>query len=151
MRPVRISGADPRPIGAPADWSEDQNGHCGALFVRREEIAGVAYMRSAWEPEGVEAILMAAGANLQIGVSGWVHPVLQVGTGPLPDDFEPTVVARKFTTLQGVQAVRVDMLYPHAGGRRGYCEIEIESTLAAAVAEGVKRIEKMAKNEGWVA
>jgi hypothetical protein len=150
MRAVRISGADPKPLGAPDDWSEETHGHCGGLFVRRENIAGLAYMRSAWEVEAPEAALLFAGARMTLGISGWQHPVVQLGIGDLPPDFEPTVMARRFTDLSGRPAVRVEMLFPHAGGRRGFCEVHVDGTLADAVAEGIDRIEAMARREGWI-
>lgn len=55
MRPTRISGADPKPLAAPADWNEAEAGPCGALFIRRERHDGVDYMRSAWEVDAGEA------------------------------------------------------------------------------------------------
>lgn len=151
MRPVRIQGADPKPLGAPPDWNEERDGHCGALFIRREVINGVPYMRSAWEGELPEALSMLAGAALHLGIQGTEHPVVQVGVGPLPEDFSPTVVARRFTTITGEQAVRVEMLFPHAGGRRGYVEVLIESTLGEAVSRAVGLLEQLAVKEGWTA
>lgn len=149
MRAARISGADPKPIAAPADWSEETHGHCGALFIRREQIAGIAYMRSAWEVEANEAHLLLAGARLTLGVQGVCHPVVQLGVGDLPADFEPVLTARRFNDLTGKPAVRVEMLFPHAGGRRGFCEVHVEGTLGDAVASGVTRIEALARREGW--
>lgn len=149
MRPVRINGADPQPLGAPEDWTEEKHGHCGALFIRRERIAGVAYMRSAWEVEAPEAARLLAGARLTLGVAGDRHPVVQLGVGDLPSDFEPTVMARRFTDLVGRPVVRVEMLFPHAGGRRGFCEVLVDGTLADAVSQGVTRIEALARREGW--
>lgn len=150
MRPVRISGADPKPLGAPADWSEERHGHCGGLFIRRERIDGVHYMRSAWETEPNEAALLFAGARLTLGVAGQEHPVVQLGVGNLPPDFEPTVMARRFTHIDGRPCVRVEMLFPHAGGRRGFCEQHVDGTLADAVSTGVTRIEQLARREGWI-
>lgn len=150
MRAARISGADPIPLGAPADWNENESGHCGALFVRREQIAGVAYMRSAWEVEANEASLMFAGARLTLGIAGNRHPVVQLGVGDLPADFEPTVMARRFTHSKGLPCVRVEMLFPHGGGRRGFCEVEVDGTLGDAVSSGITRIEALARREGWI-
>jgi hypothetical protein len=151
MRPARISGADPRPLGAPADWSEETHGHCGALFVRREVIAGIAYMRSAWEAEAPEAQALLAGARLTLGIAGHCHPVVQLGIGDLPADFEPVMTARRFADLKtGRPKVRVEMLFPHAGGRRGFVEVPVDGELAAAVAAGVALIEQLAQHEGWV-
>ncbi len=150
MRPVRISGADPVPLGAPADWSEETHGHCAALFIRRERIEGIAYMRSAWEVEDSEAALLYAGARLTVGISGNMHPVVQMGFTELPPDFEPTVMARRFTASNGQPGVRVEMLFPHGGGRRGFIEVRIDGTLADAVAHGVTLIEALARKQGWM-
>ncbi|MEJ7831307.1 MAG: hypothetical protein WKF79_00190 [Nocardioides sp.] len=149
MRPVRITGADPRPLGAPADWSEEAHGHCGALFVRREEIEGLPYMRSAWEVEDSEAALLYAGARMTLGISGHAHPVVQVGVSELPTDFQPTVMARRFTHANGQPGCRVEMLFPHGGGRRGFIEVVVDGPLSMAVAAGISLIEELARREGW--
>lgn len=149
MRPVRISGADPKPLGAPNDWNEERHGHCAALFIRREMIDGVPYMRSAWEGELPEALSLLAGAPVHLGVQGTDHPVVQLGLGPLPEDFTPTLVARRFTTIANQPAVRVEMLFPHGGGRRGWVEVLIESTLPRAIAKAVTLLEQLAVKEGW--
>lgn len=150
MRPARISGADPRPLGAPTDWREDENGHCGALFIRREVIDGVHYMRSAWEAEAPEAMAMLAGSRMTLGIAGHCHPVVHLQVGELPADFLPVMTARRFSDLTGRPAVRVEMLFPHGGGRRAFCEVHVDGTLADAVATGIVRIEALARNEGWI-
>ena len=150
MRAVRIQGADPIPLGAPADWSEETHGHCGALFVRRDRINGIGYMRSAWEAEATEAHLLLAGAPLHLGVAGNCHPVVQLGVGDLPVDFDPVMTARRFSDLTGRPMVHVEMVYPHGGGRRGFCDVPVDGTLADAVSTGVTRIEALAKERGWV-
>lgn len=150
MRPARISGADPLPLGAPRDWNEEQHGHCAALFIRRECIDGIAYMRSSWEVESGEAALMLAGANMTLGIQGFEHPVVQLGVGQLPPDFDPVLTARRFTHVSGLPFVRVEMLFPHAGGQRGYCEVHVDGTLADAISTGVTRIEALARKEGWI-
>jgi hypothetical protein len=149
MRPARISGADPKPLGAPPDWNEAEHGHCGGLFIRRENLAGVHFMRSAWEVETGEAALMLAGAPLNLGVQGHAHPVVQLGVGSLPVDFEPVVTARRFNDLKGRPMVRVEMLFPYVGGRRGFAEEHVDGTLADAVSTAITRIEKLARDEGW--
>lgn len=151
MKPGRISGADPQPLGAPADWNEDRDGHCGGLFVRRENLSGVPWMRSAWEVELPEALSLLAGASLHLGVQGREHPVVQLGAGHLPADFMPTGVFRRFATLDGKTAVRVEMLWPHGGGRRGVVEVLVENSLGEAVGEAVEKLEQLAVTEGWVA
>jgi hypothetical protein len=149
MRAIRISGADPLPLGAPADWKEE-DGHCGALFIRREVISGVHYMRSAWEVEVGEAALLYAGARLTLGIAGQCHPVVHLQVADLPADFEPVVHARRFNHTDGRPCVRVEMLFPHAGGRRGFCEEPVDGTLADAVSSGISRIEALARREGWI-
>lgn len=149
MRPARIIGADPQPIGAPADWREEEHGHCGALFVRRDVENGVPFMRSAWEVEAAEAAMLFAGARLTLGVAGVQHPVVQLQVADLPPDFEPILTARRFTDLKGNPAVRVEMLFPCAGGRRVFCEVAVTDRLAFAVADGIERIEQLARHEGW--
>lgn len=150
MRPTRIAGADPRPLGAPPDWNEEEAGHCAALFIRREQIDGVHYMRSAWEVEHGEAAFLYAGARLTLGVAGQQHPVVQLGITDLPDDFEPVVHARRFTHTDGRACVRVEMLFPHEGGQRAFSSVSIgDSTLAQAVATGINQIEAFARKNGW--
>lgn len=149
MRPIRIDGAEAKPLGAPPDWKEDESGHCGALFIRREEIAGVAYMRSAWDVEHGEATLMFAGAKLTLGISGSCHPIVQLGIAELPPDFEPVMTARRFTSPDGIAWVRVEMLFAHAGGRKAFCEHPVEGKLADAVKSAIIKIERLAKREGW--
>lgn len=150
MRAARISGAEAKPLGAPDNWTEETHGHCQALFIRREEISGVHFMRSAWDAEANEAHLMLAGAKLVLGVAGHAHPVVHMTVGDLPSDFEPVMTARRFSDLHGKAMVRVEILYPHAGGRRGFCEIEVEHSLAEAVAVGIVRVETLAREKGWI-
>lgn len=134
MRPTRIAGADPLPLGAPPDWNEATDGPCSALFVRRENVAGVAFMRSAWEVDAAEAIYMLAGAKLTLGIAGQKHPVVALGIDPLPSDFEPVTMARRFTTPSGQAAVHVEMLFPYGGGQRAYANVLVaDGGLAAAI------------------
>ncbi|MBS67228.1 MAG: hypothetical protein CMK98_02945 [Pseudomonas sp.] len=149
MRAVRIAGADPKPLGAPPDWNERSDGHCSALFVRREQIGGVGYMRSAWEVEASEAAFLLAGAKLTLGIAGEQHPVVQLGVDALPPDFEPIVTARRYTDATGAACVYVEMLFPHEGGQRAYSKVQIAHTFADAVALGVKQIEDYARAHGW--
>lgn len=149
MQPTRISGSDARPLGAPQDWNEAEHGHCGGLFVRRELIDGLPYMRSAWEVTPQEAGLLLAGARLTLGVSGHQHPVVQMGVAELPPDFEPVVYARRFTDPKGTAMVRVEMTFP-PDGRRGYSSVPVLGRLCDAVAAGVEHIENMARKEGWI-
>lgn len=152
MRAVRIPGADPTPLGAPADWNEERDGHCGALFIKREPINGVAFMRSAWEIEPSEAGFLFAGARLILGVQGKTHPVVHMEIGELPADFETTVHARRFTDPTGAECVRVEMLFPFGrAGKRAFANVFLSGgTLAGAVATGVQEIEQFARREGWI-
>ena len=150
MRPTRIAGSEPKPLGAPADWSEETHGKCAALFIRREEVDGLPYMRSAWEVDPNEAGLLLAGAVVTLGISGTCHPVVQMGTAQLPEDFEPVVTARRFTNTGGHPMVRVEMLYPHDGGKRGTINVHVDGTLADAISTGVTKIEELAREQGWI-
>lgn len=151
MRPTRIEGADARPLGAPEEWNEAKSGHVGDLFVRREEIEGIPFMRSAWEVEAAEAMKLFSGARLVLGVSGQVHPVVHLMVDDLPPDFEPTVTARRFTSPDGHPWVRVEMMFPGgpSGYRRAYCEQHIDGTLGDAVGVAIVRIEALARRHGW--
>lgn len=151
MRARRITGADPIPLGAPADWKEDENGQCTALFVRREKIDGIDFMRSAWDADPGEAMKMFAGAPMIAGISGQNHAVVHYVVGELPETFEPVVMARRFTTPDGHAAVRVEMLFPDEGGRRLFANVLIDGTLADAISIGVTRVENFARNKGWIA
>lgn len=150
MRPIRIEGADPKPLGAPDNWSEADHGHCTALFVRRETVDGMNIMRSGHEVETGEAALMLAGAQIHLGIEGDRHPVIQMGLGPLPSDFEPVMTARRFNAPDGRPFVRVEMVYPHAGGRRCFDDQHVDGTLADAVSTAIIRIENRARIEGWI-
>lgn len=149
MRPIRIAGADPKPLGAPPDWVEE-NGHCGALFIRREVIDGVHYMRSGWEADAGEAGLLLAGAQFQLGVAGTCHPVVHLGVAALPVDFEPVLTARRFTHPDGRRCVRVEMIYPHGGGQRAFSEVHVDGTLSDAISTAVIAIEALARERGWL-
>ncbi len=150
MRPIRISGADPKPLNAPPDWNEAEAGHCGALFIRRETLDGINYMRSAWEVDGVDVAFLLGSASLTLGVSGSCHPVVQLGVSALPDDFEPVVSARRYNDPQARACVRVEMLFPYENGKRAYADVLIgDAGFAAAVALGISQIEGYARKNGW--
>lgn len=151
MRTVRIQGADPRPLAAPDDWSEEKYGHCGALFVRREEIDGMNYMRSAWEVDPAEAALLYAGGSLILGVAGNCHPVVHMEVVAPAPEFDPVVHARRYTAPDGTDCCRVEILFPHEGGRRAFAVVKVTGRLADAVAEGIELIEALARSEGWTA
>lgn len=149
MRARRISGADPTPIGAPPDWKEEENGHCTALFVRHDVVAGIQFKRSAWDAESGESIMLLAGAAVVLGVNAKRHPVVNMGVSELPEDFEPVVQARRFTTPSGAAAVRVEMLFPFEGGKRAFANEIVSGSFAEAVGRGVTRVEEFARSQGW--
>jgi len=150
MRPTRIKGAEPKPLGAPPDWKPEVHGSCGALFIRRDKHDGVDFMTSAWEVESKEAALMFAGAAITLGVSGSAHPVVQLVVGQLPDEFDPVVLARRVTSPSGEPFVKVEMLFAHGTGKRAYCTSPMPGTFAQALVDGVKLCEDLARNEGWI-
>lgn len=149
MRTVRIDGADEKPLGAPEDWRPDQ-GHCGALFIRREVVDGSHFMSSAWVADPNEAARAYAGAPVILGVQGVEHPVVNMHVGALPPDFDPVLHARRFHGPDGRPMVRVEIIFPHQGGRRGYVTEHVDGTLAVAVAAAITKIEQLARREGWI-
>lgn len=152
MRPAKIA-RHTAALAPPPDWDPAENGHCGTLYVRGEQIDGVHFMRSAWDIEPHEAALMFAGAKLILGVAGSAHPVVHLAIESMPEDFEPFVTARRVFNLDGTPAARVEILYPNGGApQRGFIEVQMEGrSFAVAVARGVNKIEKLAKQKGWIA
>lgn len=150
MRARKITGAEPTPIGAPPNWREEENGHCTALFVRKERLDGIDFLRSAWEGDDGDIIRQLAGAGVVLGVSAPEHPVVHMVVSDLPDVFDPVLVARRFTAPNGDPMVRVEMLYPNNGGSRVTAKELIATDLGAAIARGVARIEAHARKEGWI-
>lgn len=150
MRARKISGAEPTPVGAPANWSEEENGHCTALFIRKTRIDGIDFMQSAWDTDSGESIKTLAGAAVILGVSANDHPVVHIGVADLPETFEPVIQARTFHDPQGQRMVRVEMLFDHEGGSRAYAKVKIDGTLADAVSAGVTRVETFARTQGWI-
>lgn len=152
MRTVRIEGADPKPLGAPRDWDPDRHGHCGGLFIRREIMGGLHYMRSAWELDTTEALLQLGGGKLVLGIAGHEHPVVHLAAEAPPEDAEPVYASRRIITPAGRAGARVDAIYPHGGGRRCYCEAVLnDDSFAAVVAACIERCDDLARAEGWLA
>lgn len=149
---TRISGAGDKPLAAPPDWDQASNGRCGALFIRRETIEGVEFMRSAWQFEQAEAALLLAGSSLLLGIAGDRHPVVHFAIDSIPEIFPPVQTSRLFYAPDGQSCVRVEILYCKAGGRRAFCEVEITDhyPYAKAIAHGIERIEELARREGWI-
>jgi hypothetical protein len=146
MLPVRIEG-DATRLGAPHDWNDADHGRCGALWVRLDSVDGLPFMRSAWEPEADEAGLLLAGAKVHLGICGTSHPVVQVGIGPLPEDFLPPLTVEQAVTPEGVKSVKVAMFVP--GGQRITAAATLGTDgLGPAVALAIGEIETLARAEG---
>lgn len=150
MTPTRIDGAREKPLGAPADWNPDQNGHCNALFVRDEEIEGAYFMRSAWEASPSEALSLLAGAKVELGVCGRAHPVVQLGVKMPEHETNPAMAIRFLTDPKGVDYIRVDAIFPTVPPASFYASIPraARETVAEAVAAAVDAIEALAAQNG---
>lgn len=145
MTPARIVGANVE-LGAPQKWSAEEHGHCSSLWVRREVDSGMTWMRSAWEVASDEVGLLLAGAKLELGVLGASHPVVNLGPGPLPEDFEPPMIVERIVH-QGSAAVRVSMFFPT--GRRVWAEVYVAPHgLGGATKLAIEQIEELAKQGG---
>lgn len=148
MTPVRIDG-DAKPLGAPPDWKEADHGRCATLWVRMDDDNGLPFMRSAWEVTSEEAGLLLAGAKVQLGICAPAHPVVNLGLGPVPDDFPPPLTVEQFRLPTGAKAVRVTMYLP--GPRKVFSTVQLgDDQLGPAVAVGIAEIEKLAKAEGLI-
>jgi hypothetical protein len=146
MIPAKIEG-DAIRLGAPRDWSDAEYGKCGALWVRIDSVDGLPFMRSAWELEADEAGLLLAGAKVQLGICGTTHPVVQLGLGPLPEDFIPPLTVQQAVSPEGVKSVKVVMFVP--GGQRITAAATLGTDgLGPAVALAIGEIEKLALAEG---
>lgn len=146
MNPVKIEG-DAIRLGAPRDWSDADHGRCSALWVRIDSVDGLPFMRSAWEPDADDAGLLLAGAKVQLGICGTTHPVVQLGLGPLPEDFIPPLTVEQAITPEGLKTVKVVMFV------RGGQKITAAATLGTdglgpAVALAIGEIETLAAAEG---
>lgn len=121
-------------------------------------MSGIPFMRSAWEAEADEALCLAAGASLVLGIAGVIdpprysHPVVNITIDGLPDEFQPPVLARRIPMLNGAPAAQVDMIFPnHGSPRRGMIQVYLEGRgFAHAVAFGIEQIEALARVEGWI-
>lgn len=147
MNPVRIAGADVA-LGAPEKWADDEHGRCATLWVRRDVENGLPFLRSAWEVTSSEVGLLLAGATVQLGILGQTHPVVNLGLGPIAEEFEPPMIVER-TVHHGAAAVRVSMFFPNA--QRVWAEAYVEPNgLGSAVKYAVEQIEERAKQEGWL-
>lgn len=150
MRPVRINGHLPTPLGAPKGWDEERDGHCAGLFVREDLIENRLFLSSAHAVDDWEALAMYAGATLRLSVGGPGHPVVNMGLEAIPDDHEPVMMARQFNAPDGRRYVRVEMMFAKGRGHRGYADVHVDGTLADAVSTGIIRVESLAREKGWI-
>lgn len=148
MTPARIEG-DAFPLGKPANWNDDENGKCSTLWVRRDVDQGVPFLRSAWDVDSDEAGWLLAGAKVQFGLCVPQHPVINVGLGPIPEDFAPPVTVQQIIKPNGGRATRVTMFLPNR--QKIFAEAWIgDEGLGAAVKFAIDEIEALARREGWL-
>lgn len=79
MKPGTIAGATGS-LSAPKSWTEQQDGVCEPLTVRREG----QVLKSAWFPTGDELVALARGAPLVLSVWGNGHPPVALEVEVLP-------------------------------------------------------------------
>ena len=148
MTPARIEG-DAFPLGKPRDWKDDEHGRCSTLWVRRDIEQGVPFLRSAWDVDSNEAGWLLAGAKVQFGLCVPQHPVINVGLGPIPEDFAPPVTVQQIVKPDGQRVARVTMFMPNR--QTIFAEVTIEPEgLGAAVKLAIDEIEALGEREGWL-
>lgn len=111
MMPAKIEG-ESRPIGKPKGWDQAKDGHCATLHVRDQQIGGLAFMISAWEAGPLEPGYLLAGANVHLGISAPIHPVVNMGVGPVPEDFEPVYTIKPVPHPDAKKVIRVMRFSP---------------------------------------
>lgn len=149
MRPAIIDNHTGQ-LSAPKDWDEAKNGRCAELFIKVEQVDGLRFMRSSWEPEADEAMRLLAGGKLTLGVSGNIHPVIDMTVPDMPADHEPLIVVRIVTLFDGQRGIRVEGMFPACKTHRIFAEAPIKASLAEAVAVAMMHVEQLAKNAGWM-
>lgn len=77
MIPARIDGCT-RVMGAPENWSVEENGPCSGLPIRDEVIEGLPVMVSVWEPTPDELAQLKLGAKVRLMVVGTGHPIVNL-------------------------------------------------------------------------
>ena len=79
MKTLIVEGS--RPIGAPKDWDQKLDGHCGVLHVldQTEMLSGMNVMFSFYKPTPEDIEAFQAGGIIRLGISGRSHPVIQLG------------------------------------------------------------------------
>ncbi len=153
MLPAKIDCAT-QPIGKPKDWDEAMQGHCSTLWVREEIRNGIPFMVSAWEVSPGELAAIQRGAMIHIGVSAPCHPVLSIGTGPIPADrggYRPPIgfAISEERDDDGKLWCQVSM----ALGSKSFMsahEIKSTSEIAQVSAGLMAAIMTHAKAEGWL-
>lgn len=153
MLPTRIEGSI-ETLKQPEDWDPAQNGHCGGLAIRVDHEDGLQWMRSAWEVEPDELLLLAAGGSVVLGVSGSVHPVVHLTVQPARDHIGRTTVVRELIDQKGDLTVLVETLFPPMPGsteaHRARCTAAVGPGGAPhATALAMREVEKLAKDRGW--
>lgn len=156
MMPARIS--DPTTTAKkPENWDEARSGHCGDLAIRIERIEGTVFMRSAWEPTPLEALHLAAGGLVILGVSAPRHPVVHLAVEPAPEQLTRTTLIREQIDNHGNLLAHVETLFPPLPGQEGgqahraHCSVLIgKSGAPHAVGLAMAEIEALAKQEGWI-
>lgn len=143
MLPAKIDGKT-RPIGKPEDWKES-SGHCATIHVRDERIGELKFMKSAWEPDALEAGWMLAGARIHLGISAVQHPVVNLGIGPTPAEFDAVYTIKPMPDPQGRSMVRLTRFGPRKDGLAVYADAEVVGgDLAEAFARALEAIEAYA-------
>lgn len=81
-----------RVLGAPAGWTPETSGECGALPIRDQMNGDVPAMLSAWRPDAAEIEALANGATITLSVLGTAHPPVSMFvdgvSGELGSEFE---------------------------------------------------------------
>lgn len=99
MKRARIAGHN-LTIGPPKGWNPDVQGYCETIHVRVEVIDGIQFMRTAWEPEPHDLARLNAGGMFEIGVSGSIHPMMNLRVGDPPTEQDvPGVFSPSFTLI----------------------------------------------------
>lgn len=149
MQPAKIEGST-HTLRAPDGWDHENNGRCGALHVRAEEIEDTGFLRSAWDVNPDEAGWLLAGSKMVLGIAGPVHPVVHMVIPPPPEDHTPVVTARHVTLPDGTDAMRIDMFF--RGGKSAFAITKMGGlTRGEAIRDALDVIEGMPKQEGRIA
>jgi hypothetical protein len=122
MQAVRIDHANPRPLGAPEDWTEE-NGHCGGLFIREELIAG-----------GQHPVVSLGVGQLPPDFA----PVATVRQFAALDGTPAIRVEMLFDADGGRRGF-------------AECRLDVGRTWAESVQFGIEQVTELARREGWIA